>query len=100
MSYHYENKLPKVVGFILLSPELCHGILKMESSENQLPAARNKDGNLYVGTVMKHTQDAVLLDGFVIVGKVVVYQVRSILLLEPGLYMPLINLSYSYPQPQ
>ena len=32
MTYHYENKLPKVIGFILLYPELCHGILKLESS--------------------------------------------------------------------
>ena len=44
---------------------------------------------------MNHTQDAVLLDGFVVVRMVVKVHVRSILLLEPGLYVTLIHLSYT-----
>ena len=40
----------------------------------------------------KLTQDAVLLNRLVVVGKVVVYHFRSILLLKPRLDMPLINL--------
>ena len=44
---------------------------------------------------MKLTQDAVLLDGLVIVGKVVVYHVWSVLLLEPGFDVTLIHLSYT-----
>ena len=49
---------------------------------------------IYTVVIMKLTKDAVLLDGFVVVGKAVVV-CRPLPLLEPDLYVPLFHLGYT-----